>query len=125
VSISSRDHRTIQWFCANKYPKTRFELSVLLALMGTNTWVASYFLAEQSKSNILHSSKKILFQCTSINQIKHEYTFVLFKYLIPSTIDTMALGEIIEESTGKITGEKGFGCKDTQNGSIFCDGGKL
>jgi hypothetical protein len=45
--------------------------------------------------------------------------FDFFKYLIPSTIDTMTLGEITEESTGKITGEKGFGCKDTQNGNIF------
>jgi hypothetical protein len=38
----------------------------------------------------------------------------------------MALGELIEESRGKITGQKSFECrKDTQNGNFFCDGGKL
>jgi hypothetical protein len=44
--------------------------------------------------------------------------------MILSNRNTMALGEQIEESRGKITGRRVFKCKgDTKNGNLFCDGG--
>jgi hypothetical protein len=36
----------------------------------------------------------------------------------------MALGELIKEFRGKITGQS-FGCASTQNGIFFHNGGKL
>jgi hypothetical protein len=44
--------------------------------------------------------------------------------MLISNSDTMALGELIGEERGKITGQS-FGCAGTQNGNLLYHGGKL